>query len=276
VLDSAPRSLTPEVQDEAEGAGPPGLSREIELRRRLRELEKKQGQLAAYESIVETGQGLIFTHDLEGRVVTLNAATADSLGIPRLEAAGKTIFDFLEPDRRPAAQAYLERVRTTTLVQGQVRVRAASGEERTWVYRNTLYEPKDGPPVVIVHAHDITERKRAEASLAERVRLAQFTADVATSLSSKEPIESIATLCAEAVVAYLWGSFATVWLLDGESHDLVLVGSAGQSRVPGTAAGSAWDSSSPDASRNRVAPSSCRSARKAGSPRKPSGPRPPE
>ncbi|MBL8114370.1 MAG: PAS domain S-box protein [Acidobacteria bacterium] len=231
VLDGAPRSLTPEVRD--------GLivlarqvSREIELRRRLVELEKRKEQLAAYESIVETGQGLIFTHDLEGRVLTLNAATADSLGIPRQHAVGRSIFEFLDADRRPAAQAYLEQVRTTSFAQGQVRVRAQRGEERTWVYRNTLYEPNDGPPVVIVHAHDITERKRAESSLAERVRLAQFTADVATSLSSKEPIEAIATMCAEAVVAYLWGSFATVWLLDGETHELVLVGSAGQSRVP--------------------------------------------
>ena len=48
-----------------------------------------------------------------------------------------------------------------------MRVIARDGRARVWMYRNVLCEEPDGPPYVLGHALDITERVAAERTLRE-------------------------------------------------------------------------------------------------------------
>jgi PAS domain S-box-containing protein len=130
----------------------------------LRESEKK------YRDLIENSQGLICVHDLDGLLLTVNPATARLLGYTPDEIVGKNLGDFLAPAARPFYGDYLDRIKHAMEDSGTLRVVTRSGEERTLSYRNTRREEPGKPPYVIGYSQDITERKRAEALLAESER----------------------------------------------------------------------------------------------------------
>src|SRR5262249_25458412 len=84
------------------------------------------------------------------------------------------------------------------------------------------------------------ERKRAEAALAERGRLATLTAEIGLALTRRQSLPQLLQHCAEALVRYLDAAFARIWTLDEDANVLELQASAGtythlngpHSRVP--------------------------------------------
>jgi PAS domain S-box-containing protein len=87
---------------------------------------------------------------------------------------------------------------------------------------------------------DITERKRAEETQAERARLAILGADIGVALTQANSLRDMLQRCAETLVKHLDAAFARVWTLDGAENVLELQASAGMythldgdhSRVP--------------------------------------------
>jgi len=122
----------------------------------LRHSEKR------YRALVDNSQGLICTHDLNGILLSVNPATVDMLGYQPEEWIGKNIRDFLAPDMRQLFNAYLEQLRQHGTASGLMRVVTKGGEERVWMYRNTLCEEAGAPPYVLGHAQDITELRASE------------------------------------------------------------------------------------------------------------------
>jgi PAS domain S-box-containing protein len=114
---------------------------------------------------VESGQGLICTHDLEENLLSVNPAAAHLLGYEPAEMVGRNFRKFLAPwslERVEEYLGYLERDETDS---GLLRVLAKDGTERVWVYKSTLFNEPGADPVVLGHAQDITERIRAEEAL---------------------------------------------------------------------------------------------------------------
>ncbi len=87
---------------------------------------------------------------------------------------------------------------------------------------------------------DISERKRSEAALNERVRLLTLNAAVGTALVQADQLRPMLQHCAEALVDHLHGAFARIWTLNPHGDVLELQASAGlythldgpHSRVP--------------------------------------------
>ena len=115
-----------------------------------------------YRDLVEHSEDLICTHDLEGRVLSLNEAPARILGYERSELLLRLIPDMLAPETREKFGEYMAVIRRDGEARGLVMVQARTGEKRTWEYRNTLRTEGVAAPIVRGMAHDITERKRAE------------------------------------------------------------------------------------------------------------------
>jgi PAS domain S-box-containing protein len=136
--------------------------------RALRESEER------YRDLIENSHDLICTHDLEGKLLSVNEAAVRLTGYPREALLGRTIAAFLDPTLRPSFAAYLTEIRTAGVAHGIMRIRTAGGENRLWEYNNTLRtEPV---PMVRGMAHDVTERMRVEKALREseaRLREAQ-------------------------------------------------------------------------------------------------------
>ena len=130
-----------------------------------------------YQDLVEHSLGLICTHDLTGRLRSINPAAARSLGYERDQGVGRNLVEFLAPDTRHLFKAYLERIRTKGQDAGLMRVIARDGRERVWMYRNVLLDEQGTEPYVLGHAIDITERVVAERMLREQEQALRLAHD---------------------------------------------------------------------------------------------------
>jgi two-component system, cell cycle sensor histidine kinase and response regulator CckA len=119
-----------------------------------------------YRHLVENSLGLICTHDLEGTVLSVNPAAANSLGYEPRDGIGRNLREFLSPGTRPRFDHYLARIRERAHDSGVMRVVRKDGTERVWLYRNVLFVEPGAPPYVLGHAIDVTERVSAEAAVA--------------------------------------------------------------------------------------------------------------
>ena len=153
---------------------------ELDLRRLNEDLEARvasgtaaeRAALAAlaetetqYRDLFENGFGLICTHDLDGRIHSVNPAAAAALGWPAEEIAGTNLRDLLVERARPLLSGYLARLGAARQDQGTMAIRNRSGETRFWFYRNRVIERPGRLSVVLGYALDITEQRRAEGAL---------------------------------------------------------------------------------------------------------------
>lgn len=121
-----------------------------------------------YRDLVEHSEDLLCTHDLEGRLLTVNPAPARILGYSVEELLKIPMRDLIIPEGREEFEKYLERLRTTGEPEhGLLCVICKSGEVRTWEYHNTLRTEGVKRPIVRGMARDVTERRRAELALRE-------------------------------------------------------------------------------------------------------------
>jgi PAS domain S-box-containing protein len=74
----------------------------------------------------------------------------------------------------------------------------------------------------------ITERKRVEEELIERVQLAQFQATIAATLAGPEDLSVLLNMCCQSLVDAFDGAFARIWTLNEKEQVLELQASAGQ------------------------------------------------
>src|SRR5688572_11978426 len=132
-----------------------------------------------YRDLVDNSHELICTHDLEGRVLSVNPWAARVLGYPQGSIIGKNIRGGLLPEYRDRFDEYLRTVVTEGSARGVMKVRTATGEIRLWEYYNTLRTEGVETPIVRGMAHDATERRQAlkrekearmEAEAANRVK----------------------------------------------------------------------------------------------------------
>jgi PAS domain S-box-containing protein len=132
-----------------------------------------------YRDLVDNSHELICTHDLEGRVLSVNPWAARVLGYPQYALIGMHIRDGLLPEYREQFDEYLRIVKTEGSARGVMKVRTATGETRLWEYYNTLRTEGVEKPIVRGMAHDATERRQAlkrekearlEAEAANRVK----------------------------------------------------------------------------------------------------------
>jgi PAS domain S-box-containing protein len=145
--------------------------------------ERKRAELALraseerYRDLVENISDLICTHDLEGRLLSVNRAALDLIGYTADELIGRNMRDFFPPDNRRVFDAYLTTIQKHRRASGLMTILTKSGERRIWEYHNTLRVEGVPKPIVRGYARDVTERKRAEQALLESETRYQTVAD---------------------------------------------------------------------------------------------------
>ncbi len=120
-----------------------------------------------YRDLVEHSHDLLCTHDLEGRLLSLNPAPARLLGYNVEELLRIPMRELLPPEFRSEFDDYLREIAQTGESSGILCVLTRTGERRLWEYHNTLRREGVSSPVVRGIAHDVTEQKRIEKLLRE-------------------------------------------------------------------------------------------------------------
>ena len=136
-----------------------------EIAERLRIEEALRDSEDRYRDLVENSEDLICTHDLAGRILSINAVAARGLGYPVEELLGARIPQFLRQDRTHEFAEYLKAVEATGVAKGLMSVRTRSGEKRFWEFHCSLRTEGVPSPIVRGIAHDVTERVEAERAL---------------------------------------------------------------------------------------------------------------
>ncbi len=129
---------------------------------RLRSSEERFGDVFRSSA---AGMALL---SLDGKVLEVNRAFADMLGLEAEPLAGTLLLDLVHPDERSGEASALSRlsVGTARTLQGEVRLAHREGRS-VWVLRTLtrLSSSAAEAPSVILQAQDVTEQKRAQASL---------------------------------------------------------------------------------------------------------------
>jgi PAS domain S-box-containing protein len=135
--------------------------------------KQKELQLAISEdrlrAFFENSQGLMCTHDLQGKFLSVNYAGASLLGYTTQEILGKSLYDIIPPARHPYLTGYLQEIAGKGSAKGQMITTHRDGSARIWMFNNVLEIMSETEPYVIGNAIDITEKYYLERDL-ERVR----------------------------------------------------------------------------------------------------------
>jgi two-component system, sensor histidine kinase and response regulator len=142
-----------------------GLIVEIQERKQM-ETALRQSE-ESYRELVDNGHGLICTHDLNGKLLSVNPAAAQALGYVPGEMVGKNLIEFISPTVRPVFDHYLKLVAAQPSLNGLMNLITKENEERVWTYRNARIEGQGKVAYILGHAQDITEQKRTEEGLRE-------------------------------------------------------------------------------------------------------------
>jgi len=134
-----------------------------------------------YRDLVDNSHELMCTHDLQGRILSVNPWAARVLGYSQNDLIGLHIRDGLVPEYRDQFDDYLREIRENGCARGLMRVKTASGETRFWEYYNTLRTQGVETPIVRGMAHDVTERRQALA----REKEARLEAETANRLKDE-------------------------------------------------------------------------------------------
>ncbi len=140
-----------------------GTAQEITARKEMEAVLQESED--RYRDLVEHSTDLICTHDLQGRLLTVNELPAKVLGYSQEELLNKPMRDFLLPEARAPFDESLLQIQKDGFVKGLMVVLTKTGEPRIWEYHNTLRTDGVTKPVVRGIAHDVTDQKRMEKAL---------------------------------------------------------------------------------------------------------------
>jgi PAS domain S-box-containing protein len=120
---------------------------------------------ARYRGVVENSLGFVFTCSMEGRLTSLNAFTAETLGYSAGALMGRSVAELLDTAGRGVFEDSLRVLETKDQWQGALVLRRSDGVYRRIACRSRRMELPAERPFILIHGTDITEQHEAEQAL---------------------------------------------------------------------------------------------------------------
>jgi PAS domain S-box-containing protein len=170
---------TPLFDKTREVTGYIGTLSDITENKKAEELIQKSEE--QYRDLVEHITDLICTHDLNGRVLSVNRAAEELMGHKFNSNEYINIKDILAPDKKDEFDLYIDTIKKQGRARGLMKVKTFKGTIHIWEYNNSLKTEGVDEPVVRGYARDITESRIAEENLRKseaRLKEAQSIAHI--------------------------------------------------------------------------------------------------
>jgi len=118
-----------------------------------------------YREMVENSLGFVFTCSMEGRLTSLNAFTAETLGYRPEDLAGRLLPELMDATGVATFQDCLNTVETGEEWQGALPMRRSDGVYRRIAVHSRSMRLAGERSFLIVHGMDVTEQYEAEEAL---------------------------------------------------------------------------------------------------------------
>ncbi len=182
-----------------------------------------------YRLLTESMSDMVSLHEMNGLCVFVSPSVLKLTGFTVEETIGKSFYEWTHPDdqaligRRASERNLLQRPAKT-----QWRRRRRDGSY-IWLETQTdLILDAEGRPHRLLYAsRDISERKQAEEHIAERARLADFSAAIGQAVTQTRSPEPLLQACAEAIVAHFNAGLVRLWTWRAGEEALRLQAEAG-------------------------------------------------
>ena len=101
-----------------------------------------------YRDLVDNITDLICTHDLDGRILSVNRAAEELIAHKFDPQENLNIKDLLAPDKKNMFDDYITQLKEKSRVQGLMKIQTFSGQTRIWEYKNSLKTAGVKTPIV--------------------------------------------------------------------------------------------------------------------------------
>ncbi len=119
-----------------------------------------------FRDLFNYSQAFICTHDLDGKIITINPAMCDLLGYKQEELVGRMLTEFIpKDDIKKFYTDYLEKVISNGNATGVLKILGKKNKESFLLYKNFKVEEENSEPYIIGFSQDITERVNTEKEL---------------------------------------------------------------------------------------------------------------
>ena len=123
---------------------------------------------ARYREVVENSLGFVFTCTMEGRLTSLNAFTAETLGYRAEALTGRAVTELMDAAGAAAFHECLHTLETQEEWQGALPLRRSDGVYRRIAFRSRRMQLPGERPFVLNHGMDVTEQYRSRRGAAPR------------------------------------------------------------------------------------------------------------
>lgn len=132
-----------------------------------------------YQQMVENSLGFVFTCSTEGRLTSLNASTAETLGYRAEDLQGRALRDLVEPASLPLLRECMAALDAGEEWKGALPLRRGDGAYRRIAIRGRRRELPADPPFLLFHGIDVTEQFHAEQALLTATRQRELILEAA-------------------------------------------------------------------------------------------------
>ncbi|MCC8407415.1 response regulator [Mucilaginibacter sp. UR6-1] len=139
----------------------------IDITDRKRAEDQLQISEHKYREQYNLSPALIYTHNLQGHVLSVNPAITDTLGYTGAEVTGKAISALLPKyDERRLSRMYLEKLKADGHARGIFKTVHRNGKDVVYMfYQSYVAGAGSNDPYIIGFSHDITDRINIEKQL---------------------------------------------------------------------------------------------------------------
>ena len=134
-------------------------------------LKEKVEDLRRLATVVSDSNDAVIMHDLEGKILAWNRGAKEIYGYTEAEALGMNVRDIVAEGDRDAALTLIQKIKQGEVVKS-FELRRVTKDGRilnVWLTTTLLMDEKGEPVAIATTERDITERKRAETDLKEKV-----------------------------------------------------------------------------------------------------------